>query len=49
MKKGSGLFRRVLRVTQLWLYEYNDWGAFRRTASSLLYKYVNNLKGKSRG
>ncbi|GAB5033214.1 cbl-interacting serine threonine-protein kinase 9 [Nannochloropsis oceanica] len=46
MKKGSGLFRRVLRVTQLWLYEYKDWGVFRRTASSLMAKYVKKMTGR---
>ena len=46
MKKGSGLFRRVLRVTQLWLYEYKDWGVFRRMASSLMAKYVKKMTGR---
>ena len=40
MKKGSGLFRRLCRATQLWLYEYKDWGNYRRTAVPLVVNYV---------
>lgn len=41
MKKGSGLARRLLRVTQLWLYEFKDWPSFSKTATNLV---VNHAK-----
>lgn len=43
MKKGSGLFRRLVRLTQLWLYEFKDLVSFRRSAMSYLGKYIKRL------
>jgi hypothetical protein len=47
MKKSSGLLRRLLRVTQIWLYEFKDFPAFRRSATSMLHNFIRRQMGKA--
>lgn len=39
-KKSSGLFKRLLRVSEVFLYEFKDWDSFQIKAKSLVWDYA---------
>lgn len=40
VKKNSGLVKRMLRLSEIWLVEYKDWAGFMKKVQSLLVDYV---------
>ena len=43
VKKKSGLFKRLLRVSEIWLYEYKDWASFQNKVKLLVADYMYRL------
>ena len=40
VKKNSGLLKRLIRVSEIWIYEYKDWTTFQKKASGLTFEYL---------
>lgn len=43
VKKHSGIFKRAVRLSELWLFEFKTWEAFGKKFKSLLVDYVQRL------
>ena len=43
VKKNSGLFKRLLRASEIFLYEYKDWPSFQKKSYSLVVEYMLRL------
>ena len=40
VKKNSGLAKRLLRVSEIWLFDYKDWPAFLKSVNFYVTDYV---------
>ena len=40
VKKSSGLVKRLLRTSEIFLYEFKDWSSFQKKAHSMVVEYV---------
>lgn len=45
LKKNSSLGKRLLRISEIWMYEYRDWGVFRKKVGSILGDWAQRTVG----
>jgi hypothetical protein len=43
VKKKSGLLKRLLRVSEIWLFDFKDWASFQTKVKLLLVDYLQRL------
>ena len=49
VKKSSGIIKRLIRVSEIWIYEYKDFDGFLRRANILVGDYLKRFLFKSSG
>jgi hypothetical protein len=49
VKKSSGLLKRLLRLSEIWLYEYKDFQGFKKRSHALLFDYIKRSLFKAAG
>jgi oligosaccharyltransferase complex subunit gamma len=50
VKKSSGLFKRLLRVSEIWIFDYKDWNGFTKKFKMLVVDYLKrSIFGASAG
>jgi hypothetical protein len=40
VKKNSGIFKRLLRVSEFWIFENKDWGMFQKKFKALVLDFL---------
>jgi hypothetical protein len=45
VKKSSGLFKRLLRISEIWIYDYKDFQGFQKKVQVLVIDYLKRVMG----
>eukprot|EP00596_Hydrurales_sp_CCMP1899_P005636 CAMPEP_0119035636 /NCGR_PEP_ID=MMETSP1177-20130426/2795_1 /TAXON_ID=2985 /ORGANISM="Ochromonas sp, Strain CCMP1899" /LENGTH=408 /DNA_ID=CAMNT_0006994205 /DNA_START=65 /DNA_END=1291 /DNA_ORIENTATION=- len=45
VKKSSGLFKRLLRISEIWIYDYKDFQGFQKKVQVLVIDYLKRVIG----